>query len=283
MTAIFLKNGFFDTSTPIIPANDRGLLLGDGLFETIRAYQGRVLFLERHWERFTKSAALLKISIHFSFEELNAHIQELLKKNDLNTKDARIRVTLTRGISENGLAFPSDQKPTLIISATAYEPASAINKIIISIIRRNEYSPLANIKSINYLDNILALQEAKQNNADDAVLLNTHDSVACSTTANIFMVHNNQIYTPRLKDGALPGIMRGIILELSKKNDILINEVEMSVDALKNADEIFITNSLMGIRPVLQLEDKVLESIAENSLTVRLQKILNEFIKTRLH
>jgi len=270
----FLNNKFLDANHDIA-SNDRGLLFGDGLFETIRAYQGQALFLKQHWERLLKTATFLQIPIPFNIEELIQIITELLHKNNLQNKDARIRITLTRGLNpKSRIAIPEMLDPTFLITAIPYYSLPAINNIIISNIKRNEFSPLANMKTLNYLDNILALQEAKQNGADDALFFNTHNKLACATTANIFMVKNNQLYTPPLQDGALPGIMRSVILQIAENLEITVAESSINIEELKTADELFLTNSLVGIRSIHHLLGQALTQ----DLSLTLQKALQEYI-----
>jgi branched-chain amino acid aminotransferase len=271
---IFVNDQFIDSLTNCVSANDRGLLLGDGLFETIRAYQGKTLFLKQHWERLLKGVALLEIPVMFNLDKIENVILELLTKNHLTLQDARIRLTLTRGHKLNGLLPLETPEPTLIITVASYKSDSNINNIIVSTIKRNEFSPLSNIKSLNYLDNILALQEAKRNVADEALLFNTRDHLACATTANVFMVKDNTLYTPPLKDGALPGIMRNQIFILAEALKIKIEESSINLEQLKTTDEIFLTNSLVGVRPVSCFYGKGLSQ----TLTIMFKQCLDEYI-----
>ena len=276
MPILFVNHDFIDANAPSILATDRGLLLGDGLFETIRAYSGKTCFLQQHWERLTNSAKILEIKFSLSFSELLAIIRELLTRNHLENQDARIRVTLTRGSSKAGLATDHKATPTLVITATSYTLPEAIHHIIISNIRRNEFSPLANLKSLNYLDNILALQEAQKQNADEALLLNTQGNLACATTGNIFIVKQETIYTPRLADGALPGIMRSILIQLAHQHKIKLTEATINLSQLQNAEELFLSNSLVGIRPIVNFQ----ESVIVQNVSQHMQQILQEYILT---
>lgn len=259
MNIIFLNNKFIPAEQANISVADRGFLLGDGLFETMRSYNGKVLFLEQHWQRLTKSAKFLEIPLIHNVEEIKNIVEDLLKHNQLAQKEAAVRITVTRGISERGLAFPKISQPTLLIAAFPYQSVSKDYKLIVSSIRRNEFSPLSQIKCLNYLDNILAYQEALKQQADDAIMLNTQGHVACTTTANIFMVKNEILFTPKITDGALPGIMRGAILKLMTELNISGHEESTTLENLKDADEVFITNSLRGINKISIIDDVVMK------------------------
>ena len=277
MSIIYINDHLSDSTISNISATDRGLLLGDGLFETIRAYHGTIPFLAQHWERFIHSANALDINVPITLDTLTANIETLIQKNQLENKQARIRVTLTRGVGAAGLTT-TDSDPTLIISTFPYTPPGPVNNIILASIRRNELSPLANIKSLNYLDNILALQAAYKHNADDALFLNTHDNLTCSTSANVFIVLHGKIYTPRIADGVLPGIMRNTVVQLAKMQDIEIHEMSLSIAQLCNAEEIFLTNSLVGVRSVLHFNG----SATSQTITQNMQHALNDHVEKLL-
>lgn len=272
MKHIFINNQFLIADRPNILVSDRGLLLGDGLFETIRAYQGKIPFLAAHWARLNQGAQLLDIKIPCTYAEIAAAITELLHRNDLMHQDARIRITLTRGNGPTGLSPAIEFNSTLFITTAHYSLPVPINNLIIATTRRNEFSPLANIKSLNYLDNILALQEAHKKNAEDALLFNTQNQLACATTANVFIVQDNIIFTPPLTDGALPGIMRAIIFKLAQQANIPCKEKSIALNQLKNAEEIFLTNSLMGIRQVKYFQGRASNTHLSEILTTALHK-----------
>lgn len=255
MNIIFLNNQFLPANKANIAINDRGFLLGDGLFETMRIYNGNPLFLTEHWERLQQSAKILDISLHLSKTEIKKIILELLEHNRLSGLDAVVRITLTRGSGERGLSFTKKVKPTLMVTTFIFQPINIPCKLVVSKIPRNEFSPLSNIKSLNYLDNILANQYAVKMNADDALMLNTAGNVASTTSANIFMIKNNTIFTPKISDGILPGIMRAHIIKKCADLNFEVFEKTFNLDHLKTANEIFISNSLIGIRVVYQLDD----------------------------
>lgn len=240
-------------SVRISPA-DRGFLLADGLFETMRVDDGQVLSLCEHWARLKKSADFLEIPVPLDCRELEKIISELLTCNDLAGQNAGLRLTLTRGCGPRGLLPPAGPDPTIMMTAfplPALDPEPVRVRVVE--IRRNEFSPLAQIKSLNYLDNILAKMAAVKARAEEAVLLNSKGHVAEASAANIFLVTGRGLATPRIADGALPGIMRQKVITLAEKLNITVEERIITAEELESAAEIFLTNSLIKIQPVNRL------------------------------
>jgi branched-chain amino acid aminotransferase len=271
---VYLNGNFLRISDASISPKDRGLLLGDGIFETILYHNTKLEFLSLHWERFHKSAAYLKIPLAIQFEELETCIYNLIALNNLQAKTASIRITLTRGISERGILPPITPSSTLLITANEYKPIDKYFSLIVTKIVRNECSPTTSIKTTNYIDNILARMEAADKGADDAVILNTKQNIAETSIANLFLVKHGTVYTPPISDGALPGIIRAVILNACMEHQIPCSEKTITISDLMGGDEIFLTNSLMGIKKVTTLGKK--EFSAENSfVTDRLIPLIN--------
>ena len=247
-------------SAGVISSLDRGLLLGDGLFETMRVVGGRVLQWQRHWERLRHGAGVIRLTLQWTADELHEAVKRTLRANELC--EATVRLTVTRGSSAaRGLLPPADAQPMLLIRATPFVPypdrlyRSGMQVFVSRTVRRNEFSPLSHVKSLNYLDNVVARQEAAERGADEALLLNTQGHVACATTANIFSVHAGRLLTPPLEAGALPGTVRALILEeLAQEVNCDAGITQLSEAALRDADELFLTNTLMGIMPVTTLD-----------------------------
>jgi len=226
---------------------DRGFTLGDGIFETIAVRRNAVRHLAQHLARFRRGAEVLGIPLTRTDQDLAEIIGAAFTANALT--DGVIRVTLTRGPGQRGILPPADPKPTLVVSATPLPPDALPARVIIAkTTRRNEHSPLAAIKHLNYLDNIIARREASAAGADDAILLNTAGLVAESSVANIFVLVDGYMLTPPVKDGALPGIMRGEAIKLARGE-----ERSVSTDMLKRASEVFLTNAL-GVRAVTHID-----------------------------
>jgi branched-chain amino acid aminotransferase len=236
--------------TARIDPRDRGFTLGDGLYETIRVQNRRPLRLDRHFARLGDGLRLLDISLPFGVAVLSNAIQEVLGGNALT--DAAVRLTVTRGPAERGLAPDPAANVTIVISAASYPPPRPVRVVIATVTRRNEHSPLSRVKSTNCLDGILARIEAARRGADDAILLNCAGCVAETTAANVFVVLDGALATPPAQAGALPGTMRGWIIETAP-----VDIRNLTVENLRAAEEIFLTSSL-GIRSVVALDGRAL-------------------------
>lgn len=269
----------------IIPAedfpldvNDRGFLLGDGIFETMRGYCGTVPWLELHWQRLEQSAKILNLRLPLTKTELRDHIARLLEANNLKIHDSALRLTVTRGASERGLLPPLQQNPNFLLTGQPFFPSNQISfSAQISQIRRNEFSPLSYIKSLNYLDSILAKQKAVADGFDETIFLNTQGNLACASAANIFLLQGEKLLTPALAQGVLSGTVRQKIIELSQLNQIEMIETILSLADLQHADAIFITNSLAEIMPV-DLVDQIKYASSENRLIIKLKALYQQAV-----
>ena len=267
-----------------VTALDRGLLLGDGLFETMRVLRGRILQWERHWGRLHGGAAAIGLALPWGQTELHAAVVQTLHANGL--AQAVVRLTVTRGSTNaRGLLPPADALPTLVIRATPFTPYPAhlyrdgMRVIVSRRVRRNEHSPLSRIKSLCYLDNVIARQEAAEQGADEALLLNTQGNVACATTANVFSVQAGRLYTPPAAAGALPGTLRALVCEdLAPSLGCELHGTQLSEPAVREADEVFLTNALMGIMPVRAIDDKPIAGGKPGPVTRRLHARYAEWL-----
>jgi branched-chain amino acid aminotransferase len=238
-----------DASAARIDPSDRGFTLGDGLFETIAVRKNAVRHLAAHLARLRRGADFLGIPLPGDDQHIAQMIGAVITANALT--EAVVRVTLTRGPGARGIVPPPQPSPTFVITASPLPPPAASARVIIAgVTRRNEHSPLSRIKHLNYLDNILARQEAEKLKADDAILLNTAGRVAESTIANVFVLVDGFMLTPPLEDGALPGVMRAEAIKLTRAE-----ERAVTVDMLTRASEVFLTSAL-GVRPVTHIDGK---------------------------
>ncbi len=226
---------------------DRGFTLGDGLFETLCLADGAARHWDRHWVRFTNGAKVLGIPILYGQADVLAAIVDLARVNALT--DGVVRLTLSRGPGARGLLPPVVPTPTFLATlAASAAPLGPARLSVCHITRRNQFSPLSRIKSLNYLDGILARQDAADKGFDDALLLNTAGQVVETTVSSLFALMGGQLVTPPIADGALPGVARGLVLER-----LGARERSLSVDDLLKADEIVLTNAL-GSRPVVAID-----------------------------
>ena len=242
----------------ISPA-DRGFLLGDGLFETILVKNGKVEFLDAHLKRLYAGMQAIYIKIPYDMTQLSMAVVKILTATGFD--GASIRIIVTRGYIGEGYAGASGLRgigindnlnPTVMITIAPYirnnkKPLS----MMISKYRRNENSPLCQIKALNYLDNIMARNQAVMAGFDDAIMLNSCGNISCATVANIFINIDGKLITPSLLEGALPGIMRQNIINMAKNTDNPVKQTVIKIDDLYLADQIFITNSLIGKQQVI--------------------------------
>ena len=246
LNKIALNGKIVDADTARIDPSDRGLTLGDGLFETIALRKGKPRRLPAHLARLRASGTALGIPLAYDDARMESLIAEVAAANGLS--EGILRITLTRGPGARGLALPTKPHPTLLITAAEAPPPAEPARVIIAVsTRRNEFSPLSRMKTLNYMDNVIARDEARQAGADDALLLNTQGRVAESTVANIFLLVNGGLITPPVADGALPGVARADVIRLTRAE-----EQPVTVEILAKASEVFLSNAL-GVRPVIQI------------------------------
>lgn len=237
-----------------VAAGDRGLLYGDGVFETLRAYEGEPFRLAGHVERLLAGAAALRIAPPCTAEELAEAVRETLRAGGL--REAYVRITLTRGVGGAPGELRASGPATLLIHArpyAGYDPGLYERgmRAMLARARRNETSPLARLKSLNYLDNCLARAEAAEEGFDEALFINTQGRVVEATAANLFVVRGGQVLTPPVSDGILPGITRAAVMEL-----VPVSEESPGPAELRAAQEAFLTNSLMEIMPLVAIGDR---------------------------
>jgi branched-chain amino acid aminotransferase len=226
--------------------------LSDGLFEALPVYHGKIFLWEKHYERFQGGANYLKIKIPFSPAAIREFAEELLCKNEM--ADCVLRIQLSRGVGPRGYAIKGADSPTLVMSLHPRPKISAPAEIITSSIRISPNDPLTKFKACNKLPNILARIEADEKRADEALLLNSHGNIVEATSANLFWIENQNVCTPPLNSGALPGVTRGIVLELCHELKIPSAEKNISPELLRKADGAFLTSIAVEIREVSRVE-----------------------------
>lgn len=277
---IYLNGKFFTEQKAKLNFNDRGFLLGDGIFETMRAYDGKIFCLSDHYERLKDAAHYLGIPFEYSLGKIKKISKELLSVNALDGKNASLRLTLTRGSGPRGLLPPKHIKSTLMFTAFPFlnKTFNPLN-VVISPIRRNEFSPLSRIKSLCYLDNIIAKTQAVAKGADECILLNTQGNVVCGSAANLFIVTEKGIITPPVEDGTLPGITRKILIKICKEKSFPLFEETINQSVLIEVKEIFFTNQLIEIQPVIKINNHLINEGCIGNITIILKKHYKDFIK----
>mgnify|MGYP001582609133 FL=1 len=259
---VYINSSLIPESEAKISVFDHGFLYGDGVFETMRAYNGTVFMIEEHIQRLFRSASLIGLDIKRDKDSIQSALYETISNNSL--KDAYIRVTVSRGAGPVGLDPELCKEPTFIIIAEEFReyPAAYYQngiKTIIAETRRNIKEAInPQIKSLNFLNNILAKIEAKKKNAYEALMLNAEGCLAEGTISNLFFVLSQKnkpvLCTPSIDCGILDGITRNTALELAQKRGIKTKEGKFKKEDIYRASEVFITNTTMEIMPVCKVD-----------------------------
>lgn len=277
---IYLDGKFVDDSEAKISVFDHGLLYGDGVFEGIRLYGGNIFRLDEHLERLEYSAKALLLKIPLTRAELAEATCETCRQNKL--QDAYIRLVVTRGVGDLGLAPWLCPKPSVFIIASKialYPQEYYDNGLAIVTVPTRRINPAAlppTIKSLNYVNNILGKIEAKQFGALEAIMLNDQGYVAECTADNIFIVHKGEIVTPAASQGALKGITRSAILDIAKELNVPVREADMTRYDVWCADECFLTGSGAEVIPVVKLDGREIGTGKPGPIT---QRVLASFRK----
>jgi len=281
---VYINGKFYDKKDAKISVFDHGLLYGDGVFEGIRSYNRLVFKLKEHIQRLFESAHSIMLKIPLSKEELMKAVIETLKVNKLN--DAYIRLIVTRGEGDLGLdPRKCEGKATVIIIADKivlypqelYKKGMSI--ITVPTIRNLPEALNPQIKSLNYLNNILAKIEAINAGYEEAIMLDSLGYIAECTGDNIFIVKNNQLYTPPQCMGTLRGITRDTVLEIAKKDSLPVHEHVLTRHELYISDECFLTGTAAEIVPVVKVDGRVIGDGKPGKVTLKLMK---EFKKLTL-
>lgn len=265
---VFLDGQMVALENARLDPTDRGMTLGDGLFETIAVKGGQPRRLDAHLTRLRDGADVIGIKVPMADQELSAAFEDVIEANAI--VNGVLRLTLTRGPAPRGLLPPVPAQPTLIITSASQDLASskAVNAVIATVTRRNEHSPLSGIKTTGYLDGILAAAEASKRGCDEALLLNTAGNFSEATVSNLFLVIDGGAVTPPVHDGALSGVMRADVIKA-----LAAAERSLTPADLTKASEAFLTNSL-GIRPLVMVDGEPIGNGQPGPVTDKAQKIV---------
>jgi len=279
---IYLNGHLCDAEEAQVAISNRAFLLGDGLFETMRVKAGKPLYLRAHLARLLNSAAFFDYRLP-ERARLTAAIGEVILANNLG--EGSIRLSVSPRLSE-GLLAATAAPIDIVITAKAGVPyaeslyENGFKAVIARSTRRNELSPLSRHKTASFLDNVLAKKEALARGADEALLLNSQGYLAEGAVSNLFVVVGGEVLTPRLADGALPGVVRRLVIDTCRNDDIPLCELALSPADLLGAEEAFVTNALLGIMPLASVDDVCFSPLDDRSLTKRLGRLLLRFDNT---
>jgi branched-chain amino acid aminotransferase len=254
-----------ETEACISPA-DHGFLLGDGVFETLRSYGGRLPTLREHLERLASGAQVLGIW-HPPLDELERGTGEVLVASGL--ANARIRITVTSGTGPPGLGR-GEGPGTVLISAARLRAWPPTATAVVAPWPHDERNPLAGVKTTSRADTVMGLAYAREHGADEALFLNGRGDVCEATTANVFAVQDGNVATPPLSAGCLPGITREHVLRICAELGVEAGESDLPRAALHDADELFLTSSTRGVQPLVRVDETVVGDGPPGPLTQRL-------------
>ena len=271
---IFIDGKYLNERDAKISVFDHGLLYGDGVFEGIRAYNGRVFKLKEHIDRLFYSAKAILLEIPMTRAELMKTTVETIRINRL--RDCYVRLVVTRGVGNLGLNPRSCKKPSIFIIAGKIQVyptelyARGMEIVTVPTVRNLHSAVNPAIKSLNYLNNILAKIEANNAGVEEAVMLNAEGFVAECTADNLFIIKNGELFTPSLSAGALYGITRGTVMEIATQLGVKVSEPNLTRYDLFNADECFLTGTGAEIMPVIKIDGRVIGSGQPGHLTLKL-------------
>lgn len=278
MNKVFLNDSIISADKAKVSARDAGFLYGMGLFETMRACNGIVFALDGHIERLFKSAEKLSIVHNFSKKFIAYAIDKTLEANKL--KDARIRLTLTGGeVTEQ-----EQMRPTLLVAATEFEPypEQYYKKgvtVVLCPYKQNAQDPTCGNKTTSYMSRMLGLNFAHQKRAAEALWFTTDSRLAEGCVSNVFIVKDSALFTPAVNTPVLAGVARKTVIELAKQSTIRCYEKDLNINELLDADEVFLTNVIMQVLPVVKIEKHDVRDAKVGSITKELKKRFEDYVK----
>lgn len=255
---VWVGEGVVPVEQAVISVFDHALLYGDGIFEGIRIYRGRIFKEQEHIQRFIESAKVIRLNLPMNADQLSRAMYDTMRANGVNS-DGYIRLVATRGVGALGISIRRTANPSIIIivdkislyAADVYERGL---HCIISSISRNHVNALnPRIKSLNYLNNVLAKAEAHAADADEAIMLGIDGHVCECTGDNIFIIRRGELFTPGRWEGILEGITRGVVMELARKRGMTVSETSLVRHDLLVAEECFATGTAAEIVPITQI------------------------------
>ena len=281
---IWINGTYYDKENAKVSVFDHGLLYGDGVFEGLRSYSGKVFKLHEHLVRLYESAGAILLEIPYPIEELTAAVNETLEKNGI--VDGYIRLVVTRGSGTLGLDPDRCSDPQIIIIADTIKlyPQEFYDnglEIVTASTMRNHPNALSSrVKSLNYLNNILAKVEGSQAGCVEALMLNHNGHVSECTADNIFLVKNGIIFTPSVDAGILEGITRATVMDLATEAGFEVKESILTRHDVYVADECFLTGTAAEIAPIVKVDQRVIGSGKPGEVTKQLHQKFHDFVRS---
>ncbi len=269
---VYLNGEFLPAAEAKISVFDHGFLYGDGLFETMRSYDGRIFMLAEHLDRLFRSAQAMELVIPRTKQDLEQALEQIIS---LNGDNIYIRLTVTRGPGPIGIDPRLCPKPTIVITAKEIKSDERLylegaRAVFVKTLRNLAGASMPEVKSLNFLNNILAKQEVIKAGADEGFMLNHLGQVTEGTVSNVFLVRNGSVLTPSLDAGLLPGITRAKVMALAEELSLKVKEQVLYKGDFAAADEVFYTNSGSEIVPVTKLDGRPVGSGAPGQVAIKL-------------
>ncbi|MGH7214242.1 MAG: aminotransferase class IV [Tepidisphaeraceae bacterium] len=298
MPSVWINGTFEPEDAAGVSLRDTGLLHGAGVFTTMRSFNGKAFRLAQHLSRLRASCEALFIPLQHKHDELSAAVEEILRRNDLDAPGStgRLRLTVTRGAAKQDPLHGLHLQPNAFLTASLLEPYPAeyyqkgMTIVLLDDQKLNPYDLTAGHKTLNYLSRLAALRDATRRGAGEAFWFNVHNYLQSGSISNVFVVKDDRLLTPPTpaemqdatlrdampypKSAVLPGVTRGAVIELAKENGIDVSTTSIDVNGLLEADEVFITNSAMGVMPVCRIERKAIGDDQPGPVTRRLADAL---------
>jgi branched-chain amino acid aminotransferase len=290
MSLVWLNGAFIDESSASISIRDTGFLHAAGVFTTMRAYGGKVFRLAQHLQRLRNSCEALFVPLQYKDDVLTSAVSTLLERNSLT--DARLRLTVTRGSAQQDPLHGLHLTPTVLLTASTLEAypedyyRRGLTVIALDEQKLNPYDLQAGHKTLDYFSRLAALREANRRGAGEALWFNVHNYLQSGSISNVFIVKSGQLLTPPIpadmrdstdfpypKSATLPGVTRATILDIAKNENIPARPAALTINDVLDADEIFLTNSIMGVMPVCRIERKAIANDRPGDTTRKLMDL----------
>lgn len=260
----------------VIPVFDHGFLYGEGIYETLRTYDGRLFLYDRHLRRLRNSARLIDLQLPFTDDELATHIHDTIVAAKIDKADAYVRVLVTRGVGELTYDLKATPKPSWVIIVKPLVPPAAevydrgVKVVVVDVVRNHPQSVNPMIKSNNLMNSALAAQQALKRGGFEAVMRNYLGELTECTQSNLFIVKDGAALTPPLESGLLPGITREFLFELGRDKGIDVREQLLRDDDLFGADEAFLTSTTREVLPIVSVDDRKIGDGTPGPVTLKL-------------
>ena len=280
MTKVFINGEFLNQEDAKVSYEDRGYVFGDGIYEYIRAYNGKLFTVTEHFERFLRSASEIQIDLGYTVEELTDIVRQLLKINDI--QNGGIYIQATRGVAPRNHSFPTPEvKPAIMAFAKSYHRPyddfeNGINAVTVEDIRWLR----CDIKSLNLLGNVLAKEYAVKYNATEAIQ-HRDETVTEGASSNVYAIKDGEIYTHPVNNYILNGITRKVIKWVAEDDNIPFNEETFTVDFLKNADEVIVSSTSAEVTPVVKIDGEIVNDGKVGPITKKLQEGFEKYIESK--